>query len=100
MPVGGAPVEVAETRGQNVSDTTVRVDVALLDRLMNLAGELVLARNQILQAPCADPAFLASSQRLNLITTELQAGVIKARMQPISNIWGKFPRVMRDLAQT
>jgi two-component system, chemotaxis family, sensor kinase CheA len=101
-PEESAPVEVAETRMQgvsNVSETSVRVDVSLLDSLMNLAGELVLARNQILQAPCADATFLAAAQRLNLVTTELQAGVMKARMQPISNIWGKFPRVIRDLAR-
>lgn len=95
-----APVEAAESKGSNVLDVTVRVDVALLDRLMNLAGELVLARNQILQAPCADAGFIAASQRLNLITTDLQAGVMKARMQPIANIWGKFPRIVRDLAQS
>jgi len=93
-------VEVPELKSQNVADTTVRVDVALLDRLMNLAGELVLARNQILQAPCVDVAFVAASQRLNLITTDLQAGVMKARMQPIANVWGKFPRIVRDLAQS
>jgi two-component system chemotaxis sensor kinase CheA len=102
VPEVSAPVEVAEPRTQavpNIAETSVRVDVSLLDRLMNLAGELVLARNQILQAPCLDAKFLAAAQRLNLITTELQAGVMKARMQPISNIWGKFPRVVRDLAR-
>ncbi|MEQ1630926.1 MAG: chemotaxis protein CheW [Planctomycetota bacterium] len=83
-----------------VSDSNVRVDVGLLDKLMNLVGELVLARNQILQhgAVAEDAAFLATSQRLNLITTELQEGVMKTRMQPIGTIWGKFPRVVRDLA--
>lgn len=91
--------EATGPRTQNVSDSTIRVDVALLDRLMNLAGELVLARNQILQTSSSDPAFVAAAQHLNLITTELQAGVMKTRMQPIGNIWGKFPRVVRDLAQ-
>ena len=78
---------------------TLRVDVSLLDDLMNLVGELVLARNQILQfvQPQGDPTFNATSQRLNLITTELQAGVMKTRMQPIENVWNKFPRVVRDL---
>lgn len=96
-----APAETAEVKnqGQGVSEATVRVDVSLLNRLMNLAGELVLARNQILQAPCVDAGFIAAAQRLNLITTDLQAGVMKARMQPIANIWGKFPRIVRDLAQ-
>ncbi|MFO0603455.1 MAG: chemotaxis protein CheW [Polyangiales bacterium] len=82
------------------SDSTVRVDVTLLDRLMNLVGELVLARNQILQlrAHTRDTAFAGTSQRLNLITTELQEGVMKTRMQPIGSVWNKFPRVVRDLA--
>jgi two-component system, chemotaxis family, sensor kinase CheA len=76
-----------------VSDSTIRVDVGLLDRLMNQVGELVLARNQILQytGTVHDATFLSTSQRLNLITTELQEGVMKTRMQPIGNIWGKFP---------
>lgn len=84
----------------SLSDTTIRVDVSLLDKLMNLVGELVLARNQILQfnATQEDTAFVATSQRLNLITTELQEGVMKTRMQPIGNIWNKFPRVVRDVA--
>jgi two-component system chemotaxis sensor kinase CheA len=85
---------------QNLSDNSIRVDVSLLDKLMNLVGELVLARNQILQftATQSDSAFIATSQRLNLITSELQEGVMKTRMQPIANIWNKFPRVVRDLA--
>jgi two-component system chemotaxis sensor kinase CheA len=84
-----------------VSDSAIRVDVGLLDRVMNLVGELVLARNQILQygASAKDPGFAKASQRLNLLTTELQEGVMKTRMQPIGNVWGKFPRVVRDLAQ-
>jgi len=88
----------AESRG--VADTSIRVDVNLLDTLMNLVGELVLARNQILQfAPTErDTNFLATTQHLNLVTTELQEGVMKTRMQPIGNIWSKFPRVVRDLA--
>lgn len=83
-----------------VSDSTIRVDVGLLDKLMNLVGELVLARNQILQFTSSqkDSSFVATSQRLNLITTELQEGVMKTRMQPIGNIWSKFPRVVRDLS--
>lgn len=88
-------------RGQSsVSDSTIRVDVALLDKLMNLVGELVLARNQILQFSNAteDAGIVAPSQRLNLITTELQEGVMKTRMQPIGNIWSKLPRTVRDLA--
>jgi two-component system, chemotaxis family, sensor kinase CheA len=98
--------EPAEVAAQDVvggiTETNIRVDVGLLDRLMNLVGELVLTRNQILQHASGhkDPVFLGTSQRLNLITTELQEGVMKTRMQPISTIWSKFPRVVRDLAVT
>lgn len=83
-----------------LADASIRVDVSLLDKLMNQVGELVLARNQILQftGTLKDSTFLSTSQRLNLITTELQEGVMKTRMQPIGNIWSKFPRVVRDLA--
>ena len=90
----------AEARASALSDSNIRVDVGLLDKLMNLVGELVLARNQILQFSSTqqDTSFLNTSQRLNLITTELQEGVMKTRMQPIGNIWSKFPRVVRDLA--
>jgi chemotaxis protein histidine kinase CheA len=89
-----------EARSSPLSDSNIRVDVGLLDKLMNLVGELVLARNQILQFSSTqqDTTFLNTSQRLNLITTELQEGVMKTRMQPIGNIWSKFPRVVRDLA--
>ena len=94
------PVEGVEGKGAAVSDSTIRVDVGLLDKLMNLVGELVLARNQVLQVSSRsnDSAFQATSQRLNLITTELQESVMKTRMQPIGNVWNKLPRVVRDLA--
>lgn len=86
----------------SASDSTIRVDVVLLDKLMNLVGELVLARNQVLQFSNSihHNGLLAASQRLNLITTELQEGVMKTRMQPIGNIWTKFPRTVRDVATT
>lgn len=82
------------------SESTIRVDVALLDKLMTCVGELVLARNQLLQYTnvISDPGLHRTSQRLNLITTELQEGVMKTRMQPIGNVWSKFPRLVRDLA--
>jgi len=82
------------------TSSSIRVDVGLLDKVMDLVGELVLARNQILQFTAAqqDTVLLSTAQRLNLITTELQEGVMKTRMQPIGNIWNKFPRVVRDLA--
>jgi two-component system chemotaxis sensor kinase CheA len=86
--------------GQSASDSTIRVDVGQLDRLMNRVGELVLLRNQIVQYTNSteDSELLATSQRLNLLTTELQEGVMKRRMQPIGNIWSKFPRTVRDVA--
>lgn len=84
----------------SVADSTVRIDVGLLDRLMNLVGELVLARNQILQYSrnSEDVVIVAASQRLNLITAELQEGIMKTRMQPIQNAWSRLPRVVRDLS--
>jgi len=100
VPDAATATETTEPRGSGVSDSTIRVDVGLLDKLMNLVGELVLARNQVLQfnGQYTDTAFLATSQRLNLITTELQGSVMKTRMQPIGNVWNKLPRVVRDLA--
>jgi two-component system chemotaxis sensor kinase CheA len=93
-------VEPAESRESAISQSSIRVGVSLLDKLMTLVGELVLARNQIVQFSAAqeNPALIDTVQRLNLLTTELQAGVMKTRMQPIGAIWSKFPRVVRDLA--
>lgn len=89
-----------ESKAPMVGDSTIRVDVALLDKLMTRVGELVLTRNQILQRTngLEDAGFVRTAQRLNLITTELQEGVMKTRMQPIGNVWTKFPRVVRDLS--
>ncbi len=83
---------------QNSSNSTIRVEVNLLDKLMNLVGELVLARNQILQGAAQSSTTSATAQRLNLITSELQEGVMRTRMQPIGVVWNKLPRVVRDLA--
>ncbi|HEX5333927.1 MAG TPA: chemotaxis protein CheA [Cellulomonas sp.] len=82
------------------ADSSIRVDVGLLDALMRQVGELVLARNQIsLLASGADDVELSrSAQRLNLIAGELQEGVMKTRMQPIDHVWSKMPRVVRDLS--
>ncbi len=99
-----APAEpdAAQPKSPAIVDTTIRVDVGLLDRMMNLVGELVLARNQILQfgSTVRDAGFISASQRLNLLTTELQEGVMKTRMQPIGNVWNKFPRIVRDLSRS
>lgn len=83
-----------------LGETTIRVDVNLLDQVMNMVGELVLARNQILEfgGTVKDPSFAKASQRLDLLTSELQEGIMKTRMQPIANVWNRFPRVVRDLA--
>ncbi len=110
-PVTGAPVtpagnkqvgrtsESAPQRG-STAETSIRVDVDLLDELMRQVGELVLVRNQIAQITGLDanPELTRSSQRLSLIATELQEGVMKTRMQPIDHVWNKMPRVVRDLA--
>lgn len=87
-------------RSSAAADANIRVGVGLLDKLMDLVGELVLTRNQILQCNTEreDAALNATSQRLNLITTELQEGVMKTRMQPIGMVWSKLPRVVRDMA--
>jgi two-component system chemotaxis sensor kinase CheA len=96
---------IAEETDKDIAPTTaanqtLRVDVNLLDRLMNLVGELVLTRNQILQftAEHEEATLTAISQRLNLITSELQERVMKTRMQPIGRIFNKAPRIVRDLA--
>jgi two-component system chemotaxis sensor kinase CheA len=83
-----------------VPGETIRVDVHLLDRLMNLVGELVLTRNQITQFAVrqTDPNLVSPSQQLNLLTSELQEEVMRTRMQPISSVFDKFPRVVRDVA--
>lgn len=84
----------------SLSDSTIRVDVNVLDQLMNLVGELVLGRNNIVQhvGVSPEPALLAASQQLDLVTGELQECVMKTRMQPIGTVWSKFTRVVRDLA--
>lgn len=91
---------VTDERIADLAGTSVRVDVALLDKLLNLVGELVLTRNQVLQygAHANDTAFVAVTQRLNLLTSELQEGVMKTRMRPIDSVWSKLPRLVRDVA--
>jgi two-component system chemotaxis sensor kinase CheA len=76
------------------------VDVALLNRMMNLVGELVLTRNQVLQATAADPNMTMLSRRLDMVTADLRESVMKARMQPVSNVFSKMPRMVRDLSQS
>ena len=94
----GEPAD--EPPAASPSEGTIRVDVGLLDKLMNLVGELVLARNQILRFTVDDnaPSIHGAVQRLSLITSELQEGVMRTRMQPIGNLWNRFPRLVRDLS--
>jgi len=80
---------------------TIRVNVGLLENLMNLVSELVLTRNQLLQMVRGrnDNELSVPLQRLSHTTTELQEGVMKTRMQPIGNAWNQLPRIVRDLAR-
>jgi two-component system chemotaxis sensor kinase CheA len=83
------------------ANQTIRVNVGLLENLMNLVSELVLTRNQLLQMVRArnDSELTVPLQRLSHTTTELQEGVMKTRMQPIGNAWNPLPRIVRDLAK-
>ena len=82
------------------AESTLRVDVVLLNRMMNLVGELVLTRNQVLQATASDPNMTLLSRRLDMVTADLRECVMKARMQPVSNVFSKIPRIVRDLSQS
>lgn len=81
--------------------SSIRVSVKLLDALMNLAGELVLSRNQLLEMSSReeDSPFVPPIQQLNRITAELQGAVMKTRMQPVGSAWSKLPRIVRDIAR-
>lgn len=83
------------------TDSSLRVNVKTLDNLMTLAGELVLTRNQFLQIvhSSRQQDFDAVSQRLDLVTSELQEAIMSTRMQPVGNVFNKFKRVVRDLSQ-
>lgn len=79
---------------------TVRIHVGILDQLMTLAGELVLVRNQqMLSLDRTDPVSRGISQRLDIVTSELQETIMRTRMQPIGNVFGKLPRIVRDLSK-
>ncbi len=102
-----APTSAAPDAGKGrtlatgtAAESTLRVDVTLLNRMMNLVGELVLTRNQVLQATAADPNMTLLSRRLDMVTADLRETVMKARMQPVSNIFSKMPRMVRDLSQS
>lgn len=90
MPASRTPPSVAES--------TVRVDVGLLGSILDLVGELVLARNQLRLAAADIPEVQDAVRRVNAVTTSLQETAMKTRMQPIAQVFSRFPRVVRDLA--
>jgi len=99
-PGAGAPRDDGE-RADVVTNSTIRVTVDTLERLMTMVSELVLTRNQLLDIARQhdDTAFKTPLQRLSNVTAELQEGVMKARMQPIGHAWQKLPRIVRDLGK-
>ena len=92
--------QLTQHKQKSASDSIVRVNVALLDRLMNLAGELVLSRNQLLSAVTngVREGLDNVASRIDQVTSELQETIMQTRMQPIGTIFAKFPRVVRDLS--
>ncbi|MEB6606388.1 chemotaxis protein CheA [Aeromonas sanarellii] len=95
------PAAPAES-GAVQSDTTVRVDTKTLDVIMNMVGELVLVRNRLVSLGIAsnDEEMSKAVANLDVVTADLQGAVMKTRMQPIKKVFGRFPRVVRDLART
>jgi two-component system chemotaxis sensor kinase CheA len=91
-PSPSPPATVAAT------ETTVRVDVALLASILDLVGELVLARNQLRSVDSDDLAVQACAQRINVVTNALQETAVKTRLQPVEHVFSRFPRTVRDLA--
>jgi two-component system chemotaxis sensor kinase CheA len=94
------PVEKGEIKESAVAAQSIRVTVDVLENLMTMVSELVLTRNQLMQIVrrFKDSEFTVPLQRLSQVTSELQEGVMKTRMQPIGNAWAKLPRLVRDLS--
>jgi two-component system chemotaxis sensor kinase CheA len=94
-----APAEAAAAPAAALPNQSIRVSLGVLDELMTLASELVLVRNQLLQIARGEEAspFAAPLSRLSRITSDMQEGVMKTRMQPVSAAWGPLPRIVRDL---
>ena len=93
------PTPPAEpTRPATVADTSIRVDVGLLASILDLVGELVLARNELRSIDTVDPTLEGVIHRINTVTNSLQEAAVKTRMQPIEHVFSKFPRTVRDLA--
>jgi len=84
------------------AETTVRVETSTLDKIMNMVGELVLVRNRLttLEAEIGDDDMSKTVNNLDVVTADLQRSVMKTRMQPIKKVFGRFPRVVRDLARS
>lgn len=99
----GTTAEKAKAAAVPQTDTTVRVDTQILDDIMNMVGELVLVRNrfQTLKASTEASEQLSKAiSNLDVVTADLQLAVMKTRMQPIKKVFGRFPRVVRDLARS
>lgn len=92
--------EITQSNNLSSVDSTIRVNINLLDKLMNVVGELVLNRNQIMQyiQVANDSELTRLGHQLNVITTELQTDIMSTRMQPVGSIFNKYERVVRDLA--
>lgn len=95
-------VKSAPAKPISQGETTVRVDTHVLDNIMNMVGELVLVRNrfQTLAAEKEDEDLVKTVGNLDVVTADLQLAVMKTRMQPIKKVFGRFPRVVRDLARS
>ena len=103
-PVAAAPaaspeVVTAAPAALAAAESTVRVDVDLLASILDLVGELVLARNELKSIETEDPAVLAAAQRIHTVTNALQETAVKTRMQPVEHVFSRFPRTVRDLAK-
>ncbi|WP_460416201.1 chemotaxis protein CheA [Pseudomonas sp. microsymbiont 2] len=96
-----APAPSADKHGASEAETTVRVDTARLDEIMNMVGELVLVRNRLVRLGLnsGDEAMSKAVSNLDVVTADLQTAVMKTRMQPIKKVFGRFPRLVRDLAR-
>ncbi|MDL0430055.1 chemotaxis protein CheA [Marinobacter sp. TBZ242] len=97
-----APAMPARDANAPVAETSVRVDTKRLDDIMNMVGELVLVRNRLqrLGAQSEDEHMHKAVSNLDVVTTDLQSAVMATRMQPIKKVFGRFPRVVRDLARS
>lgn len=92
----------APEKAASEAETTVRVDTARLDEIMNMVGELVLVRNRLVRlgSSSGDEAMAKAVSNLDVVTGDLQSAVMKTRMQPIKKVFGRFPRLVRDLARS